>query len=68
MQLVYEEQQYDEIGQSQDDQNVSASAAIWRVDQIEIYYENPTVIGLDFHLENHHRVYFKVNQLSCAIR
>lgn len=66
IEMVRGEQCYVEIGHFQDARYVSASEALWRLFQFEIIDKQPTVVGLDVHLENHHTVYFREEQQQQA--
>lgn len=59
VQLVREQQNYDESGHSQDALYVFASETLWRLFQFENIYKNPNVVCLDVHLENNHPYIFE---------
>lgn len=58
VQVVCDQQYYDEIGHFHDARYVSASEALFRLFQFKIIDKNPNVVRLDVHLEDHRTVCF----------
>ena len=56
MEILSENERYDDISNFEDARCVSASEAVWRVLRFDIVDHKPPVLRLDVHLENHHTV------------
>lgn len=64
--MVLGQETYDEIEQFLDARYVPTYEALWRLSQLEIIDKNPPAVCLSVHLENHHAVYFREEQLDQA--
>ena len=59
MEIIAENECYDEVSNFQDARYVSTSEAAWRLFSFDIVGRNPPVVILAVHLPNHHTVYFE---------
>ena len=66
VELIGENQRYDEIGNFQDARYISASESVWRLLAYDFVDRNPPVVRLDVHLEGHHTVYFQEDNAEHA--
>jgi len=66
VEVIGDNQRYDEISHFQDARYVSASEASWRILGFDIVDRSPPVFRLDVHLEGHHTVYFSEENADVA--
>lgn len=66
MEIMAENDRYDEISNFQDARYVSASEAAWRLLSFDIVDRLPPVLRLEVHLENHHTVCFEEGKERAA--
>ena len=59
IEILTENDRYDEISNSQLARYISASEAVWRILRFDFISRKPPVLRLDVHLENYHTVVFE---------